>query len=357
MVRSVAVGGDDTIRLMGKDLDGDALTYTVLSLPATGKLYQLSAVYSSHGYEPKAGVQITAGGTDVTDPLGRVVYVRPSVDRELEGEWGRFTYQAKSSSATDAALSAPAGAASPTAAVGMDAVGTVVLTGPSMTITSSHFSAGADDWLIAGNRQPAASSPASHEASSRGALSHYVYATDDTLNLEGGRDKDLWMFQAPQKFLGWQGGWYGSKLEFTLSSFAGDFSAANSNAGADNTHEDLRLVELHCSSCALNTGITIAYPLSASSFSGATKTFSLELKETAGWLQDPENTLTGWEAPSKCSMIEVLSGLTSVKILGDFTSWYESVSLDDVKVVKGKAKSDIPMCAYQFGLADCEAAC
>lgn len=50
-----------------------------------------------------------------------------------------------------------------------------------------------------------------------------------------------------------------------------------------------------------------------------------------------------WFKPSKCQFIEVLSGLSSVKILGDFTTWYESVALDTVQFRNLKAK--VPICA------------
>jgi hypothetical protein len=293
------------------------MTYKITALPSSGTLHQLSSVYSQYGYEPKAGVAITAEGTTVTDPKGRVLYVRPAVDRESVGEWARFGYTASDVSSTSVA-------------------GVVQLVGPSHRLASSDFSSGADSWTISGNR--AASSAANHEASSRGSLNHYIYGTDDTLNMIGGSDKDLWYFNAPSHFTGYQGLAYNGHLQFTLSSFSGDFSAANQNS-------DVKLVKLHCAKCATNSGITISYPLSASSFTGATKTFSIKLTESSGWLQDPENTLRTWVAPTKCQFIEVLSGLTSVEILGDYTKWYESVSVDNVHLYKDKAVSSIPTCA------------
>ena len=155
--------------------------------------------------------------------------------------------------------------------------------------------------------------------------------------MNSGKDEDLWYFNAPAKFLGWQGVVYGGTMDFTMSSFSGDFSTGNMNS-------DLKIVEMHCAKCATNSGITMSFPLSLTSFNGSTKTFSLPLLETSGWLQDPENTLKTWNAPTRCQFIELLGGLTSVKILGDFTQWYESVSVDNVKFVKS-GSSSIPICA------------
>ena len=287
------------------------------SLPTSGKLHQLSDVYSKYGYEPKIGQEITSPGTLVTDPKMRLMYVRPTPDRELSGEFDRFQYTVNDGTDT----SSP---------------GTVVVLGPGKKIVASDFSAGHEGWTVEGNR--ASGSAATHEASSRGSLNHYIYSTDDSLNMATGNDKDLWYFNAPSKFLGWQGAAYGGSMEFTMSSFSGDFSSANMNDGT-------YLVELYCSKCATNTGVTIGYPLSATSFDGSTKTFSISMKEDGGWLRDPENTLNAWTVPTRCDFIEVLSGLTHVRILGDFTKWHESVSVDNIMWRKSKVKSNVPICA------------
>ena len=97
------------------------------------------------------------------------------------------------------------------------------------------------------------------------------------------------------------------------------------------------LVELDCAQCEgpVGAGITLVFPLSAAlattPFKGEATTFTLPLTEGAGWLKDPQNTLKKWEPPSKCDMIQVLSRLSSVHILGDWTTWYETVALDNVQ--------------------------
>ena len=50
-------------------------------------------------------------------------------------------------------------------------------------------------------------------------------------------------------------------------------------------------------------------------------------------------------APRRCEMVEVLAGLTAVRILGDFSRWYESVALDSVQFVNRAGASLVPVCA------------
>jgi len=249
----------------------------------------------------------------------RLLYVRPTPDRETNGDWDRFEYTVNDGSSDSLA-------------------GTVVLTNPSNKLVASDFSFDNDGWTTEGNR---GSNVVQYEPSSRGSLNHYIYATDNQLNMVGGVDSDVWWFNAPAKYLGWQGIVYKGWLQFTMSSFSGDFSSGNLNS-------DLNIVELFCSKCNLNKGVRLVLPLSATSqgsFSGTTTDFKLSMIETAGWLLDPKNTLSTWSPPSKCEFIEVLSGLTSMKILGDFTTWYESISIDNVMWKAGGSESQIPFCA------------
>mmetsp|Transcript_16575 Transcript_16575/g.33554 ORF Transcript_16575/g.33554 Transcript_16575/m.33554 type:complete len:83 (+) Transcript_16575:139-387(+) len=71
------------------------------------------------------------------------------------------------------------------------------------------------------------------------------------------------------------------------------------------------------------------------------------MKETEGWMKDPQNVLYEWTVPSKCSFIEILSGITSVRILGDFTNWYETVNIDNVQWVPAPSRGryHVPICA------------
>ena len=85
----------------------------------------------------------------------------------------------------------------------------------------------------------------------------------------------------------------------------------------------------------------LVLPISAGqkAFNGDAVTFSVSLVESKGWLKDPQNALAQWSAPSKCDMIQVLSRLSAIRILGDWTNWYESVALDDVSFANVKGNS------------------
>jgi hypothetical protein len=118
-------------------------------------------------------------------------------------------------------------------------------------------------------------------------------------------------------------------------------------------------VILQCASCVgpVTKGITLVYPISAllQPFTGAPTRISLSLLETAGWLKDPQNTLKAWTAPTKCDMIQVLSRLSSVSILGDWTTWYESVAIDTVQFMNLKSKFYSCYCVfiYLFNVCGC----
>lgn len=332
----VSPGSDTVVPLRGYDLDGDKLKATVTALPeGTGVVHQLSKVFSDYGYEPKKGVSVKSGA-DVTGSKGnRVYYKRPSADAAPVGKYGVMEYTVSDLSPSNQVMS--------TSPPGM-----VTFVPPSGLLVASHFSRGPEGWAVVGNKGASKGSAhdVTYEASSRGALNHYVYGSDDTINAEGAgaTDKSLWYFKAPPKFLGHHGIAYGGSFGFTLSSFHGDFSAAKRNVGLD-ASSGLHLVELHCAKCNVNRGVTLAFPASKAPayFSGAAQAFTLSLKETAGWVEDPKNTLKAWKAPSQCTLIEVLSGLTEVRILGDFTNWYESVALDKVELTNLKAQ--VPVCA------------
>lgn len=322
----VEPSGEAVIRLKGYDLDGDNLKYHITSPPASGKLTQLSQVYSNYGYNPKAGTVIkSATDTQVTGSKNRVYYKRSAPDAASNQLWTTFNYKV-----TDAKTSSYDG--------------TITIVPPSGALVGSNFLLNNEDWKIVGNK--ALSSMATFEPYSRGKLNHYVIASDDKISvkMDGGEDSALWYFEAPSSFLGNKGVSYGGQISFMLAAFSGDFSSLNDGAN---------LIQLDCADCVgpVGTGITLVYPLSkalseaSSSFKdGAMEmSFSIELLETSGWLKDTQNTLKEWMPPSQCDIIQVLSRLSSVRILGDITRWYESVALDDVMF--SNTASKIPVCA------------
>jgi len=294
-------------------------------VPTSGSLFQLSQVYSTYGYEPKAGKAINLGNVTVSGSNNRVYYARPSPDSEGTKYWSTFTYTAINALTGEESFPA-----------------TVTLVPLSGTLMTSTFLLSNENWTISGNKF--SSSFASFEPYSRDfMLNHYIFAADDKISVDnaGDSDRSLWYFSAPTKYLGNFGISYGGNLEFILGSFSGDFSRKN--------NADSSLVELECMDCAgpVGPGIKLIYPIKASAaalnFVGKTTKFSVPLLESSGWLKDPQNVLLKWSAPSVCDMIQVLSRLSSIKILGDWTVWYESIALDEVRLVNTEAK--LPVCS------------
>ena len=328
------------------------LSATITSLPpshSTASLHLLSNVYATHGYEPKLGKKITQADLPllIDDKDNRILYVRPSgADRWGSGGQGNGGGASVHSDSATLIADSDKFEFTVSDATATSLASAVTLISSTSTLVSSTFSKSTEGWTISGNT----GSSASYEKSSRGGMNNYIFSTDDLLNIgidphqtrptADMSDLSLWHFKAPSKFNGHLGAGYQGSLNFKLSSFSGDFSSGRLNEG-------LNLVEISCKTCSVNAGEKIVFPLSATSgFNGATSSFTLALSETSGWLIDPKNTLTtAWLAPTKCNMIEILSGITELKILGDYTKWYESVSLDDVKLKTKNGKSGgVPIC-------------
>jgi len=251
----------------------------------------------------------------------RIVYKRPEIDGEVGEEWGRFTYYVSNKE-------------------GRSFDGNIVLVSPSRVIASSDFRFNDEGWTTIGNRP----NGVKYEISSRSYMSRFIYAIDNSINVNKDReDADVWYFSLPKKYLGWNGILYGGKLEFRLSSFGGDFSKLIRK----NTSK-INFIEIRCAKCRINRGLTIGYPLKLiESYNGTAQTFSVPLTESSGWLKDPDNENLPWKTLSRCELIQVLSGITSITILGDITAWYESICIDDVQLVAAKpaGRKHLPSCA------------
>ena len=324
----VPIGGEVLISLLGYNSDGydtDATIHTVP--PFGGTLYQLSYNFNKQGIGPTTGKRIENGPTLVTGTNNRVVYARPKFDQDNHPDMDIFNY-----TVFDGKKSSMAG--------------NIVIVGPDHVLVQSNFLFGIDGWTIEGNKED-------HDvlfdhANLSGPIRRFIYGFEKIRNVDSNNDDlELWHFVAPEKFSGWWGIAYDGYLEFDFASFTGNFSSAELNFDGD-----VNIVEISCNECRHFRGITLGYPLmSANGFDGSVTSFSLPLNEKSGWLKKPDKpSLTKWEPPTKCEMIQVLSSISKIKILGDLTRWWESVILDNVQIrsSKPKGRRHLPRCAQHF---------
>lgn len=216
------------------------------------------------------------------------------------------------------------------------------ITPPHGRIVHSDFATGTDGWSVVGNGRAASEKPAGGilwEPYGRGALNRYVVSTDAEILTDSRSDEDQarWHFVAPPLFHGNHVGAYGGVLTLTLGSSAGDFSMTMRHT------RDARLVTLLCATCAVGRGTRLAIFAgsgpSGVEFDGQTRQLRIALRPDA-WLKDPKNTLIPWTAVSECELVEVLSRLSGIEVLGDQTKGYESLAIDDVGLVRG---SEVPL--------------
>lgn len=332
------------IRLQGVEKSGKRLIYVISQLPECGTLYQLSNVYSSHGYEPIQGTQITTKNTTITGSLNRVYY-KQAKQRLCSEHADRFSYtvnvHAHAQAKGDAQPKGEAQANAPPPPT-LSNEGTITIVNTDGTIVCSDFLLGPDGWTIIGNKA-SVSAPIYEPYSRNNFINHYIYATDNHNHISTTnpmhRDKALWYFNAPSKMLGNMGIAYGGYISFTISIFAGDMKQMN---------QGVNLVELEC-----NNGITLGYPIPANQIKNNMASFKIELIETANWQKVNQYATTSTTSinrgPSKCEFIQVLSQLSGLRILGDLTTWTETVALDNVYIIGNTNNNNnspiIPLCA------------
>lgn len=338
---------ENLIRLRSYDSDGDATQSSMYNMHGCGTtncgtFNQLSQPYSAYGYLPKAGNIISGQTTpiDVTGSANRIVFTPPKNKKKPEDRWGWFEWQAYDGSSYSTKP------------------GIVALLAPGNVLVQSSFTFDTEAWSIVSNGAGGIST--FHSASSRGLLNHYIHSKDDEININPstGADTRLWYFQAPPKFLSSATSnptnmlAFGGSLTFTLSSQAGDFALNNLN-------QNVPFVVMECATCDSGMGIRLVRMFSSSStdlmFDGKEKVFSIPLTTSSTnaqngvvWLKDSKSTLIPFAETNDCELIEVLNGLSALKILGDFTKWHESISLDNVQLVAGHPVT-IPLSCYPVG--------
>ena len=354
------------IKLSPYDPDGhspSSIEATIISLDGCGTTNcgtanQLSQPFSTHGYLPMAGNIISggAGGTStfpvvVTGTNNRIIYSPPHNKRVPEDRWGWFEWQAKDPTGLQSLKN-----------------GIVALLAPDRILIQSSFTFDTEAWTIISNG--AGGVGLGHSSSSRGLLNHYVTSREDEINKNPstGDDDRLWYFVAPLKFLASTQTnptnllAFGGSLTFTMSAQAGDFSKTNLNGQAS-----VPFVIMECATCDSGNGIRLVRFFTGSatdassiatslSFDGKEQTFSIPLTTSSTqpnngklWMKDSKSTLIPFSETNDCELIEVLNGLSNLKILGDFTRWHESVSLDNVQLVASKQKMPIPLSCYPVG--------
>ncbi|CAM9365605.1 unnamed protein product [Chrysoparadoxa australica] len=308
------------IHLRHVDFEDDKVTARVVSEPSAGELFQLSAVYDKFGYEPRTAERLSSN-QDVTSSSNTLIFQRPRVALAPYGMWGSFSFTVSDATAT----SLPS---------------IVYLLSNDGVLVGSRFSISSEGWEICQQvAAPSTCQAATHDTTSRDAAMNAFITGEDRLRHIGsdGGDKSKWFFAAPTStFSGNLGVAYQGSLEFDMASLSGDFSSSGSLG--------LNIVELYCERCSSNTaGTTLAFPLSATEGFSSNQHFVIPLTPSAGWIKDPENSLVEWSQPTVCEFIEVLSNLSSLRILGDLSSGHETIGIDNVAITQ--LRNTLPVCA------------
>ncbi len=248
----------------------DKLVY-INSLPKFGKIYQLSHVYSNYGYQPIKGTLISNSNTLVTGSNNRIYYKYNNYNLV-----DTFHYN-------------------------LDMITVVPYDG---IIVKSDFLLNNDGWKIVGHYNKGSTYMPYND--------RYIVGHDDLININkyGENDNSLWYFEAPEKYYGDLSIAYDGTIEFTLVSYAGNFNNKNTNGN---------LIELWCEKCKMK----LYYPLI--NFDGKIKNFILILNENRGWYLENDKL-------TKEKMIYLLKNISKIRILGDWTQWYETIGLDNVLI-------------------------
>eukprot|EP00924_Labyrinthula_sp_SR-Ha-C_P013956 snap_masked-scaffold_5-processed-gene-18.29-mRNA-1 protein AED:1.00 eAED:1.00 QI:0/-1/0/0/-1/1/1/0/565 len=227
--------------------------------------------------------------------------------------------------------------------------------------------------------------PVHHDTMSNDLLTRYIQASDsvvDTIRHSDTYDpirkpeteRSLWHFVAPKSFFEFSetklSAAYGGLLEFVVGAFQGEFH------GNVSWNVPLHLVSLECGACDSGAGARLVYRFPKEElfdiltdykiiriplFINTTENrpvsryteqemFKPERKATFGlpkeprqliegedpfvhtWLKDTGDIQSPWVPATPCELVEVLSMLDEFKILGDYTSWYETIAIDVITI-------------------------
>jgi len=259
----------------------------------------------------------------LSDPLARVVYVPPSDVFPPEGRWASAVYTVKE----------PIGGV-------VSEFGQVGFSSPAMYLAASSFIGGIDQWSITGNIHSAIPS---WQAFGWGLLNRYIYGTDEVqyIDFEDGSDRSKWYFLAPpgKFYLPELAAAYGGKIRFTIASTYGDFSHVNS---------PLDFITIDCGSCNSGRGMRIVrFADNGLEWDGTERVVEVTLAAGHFWRRDHKNGALPFTDATDCEIAAVLSGITQLRILGDFTKAGEGVALDDVAIVSNPLQPTYPLHCQQ----------
>lgn len=188
----------------------------------------------------------------------------------------------------------------------------LLLSSGAQAYVSSTFDTGADGWTHA----PGGDADTTVTWEATGGNPGGALLMNDAA--EGNND----YFLAPAEYLGNDSSYYGGTLSFDVNDVYGNEQYPN----------DVVFLS--------GDGITLAYntgAFAANTWFHATA----PLTETSGWYIN--TTLGGGTVPTKTQFQDVLSDVTSLEILGDFTTYADVTTLDNVVLAGPGTPSGVPL--------------
>jgi len=283
-----------------------------LNFPSTivnGNFYQVSNIFSTHGYKPYQGTQIF-NSTQITGNKGMFVYkpntlfnsqtdlkVVDIVDLNIwliDNNRKNITLEGK-----------------------------IVFLPNSGIFVSSNFLLKNDGWKIVGNNP--IHTPIQEPIYCNwnyNNFSMFITGTDNYINLHNNYlyDKSKWYFKAPDKYNTDLSLAYGGYIKFTQMFFSGDFSKLNNL-------ENIPLIKIQCSKFSYS--LNYFFKNKINSFENK---FIIKFDEK--YWNKSYNLFNNYYQLSKSEFVECLRNIDSLEILGDWTIGLESVGLDSVSIYK-----------------------
>jgi len=212
-------------------------------------------------------------------------------------------------------------------------------------LTSSQFTSGSEGWTIVGNGNM--TTPL-HMTIAAGMLDRYIAGGDEVsaLDPDTGTDRRKWYFVSGSDFVNFAGlrgflaGAFGGTLRFTIKATYGDWSST--------LNRPLDFISLECSKCDYGRGVRLVRFADVSLPWDGTEQV-VEVTIGLGHLWRRAVSGGSWPLASQCDIAAVLSALTSVSILGDFTASGEGVGVDNVEIEVAAEHAAFP--------ASCQSGC